>query len=102
MALLGPTSLYFSPSSSRAFLPPLSEVVKYGLLTCLGRKPTVRPFFSVASGFALPALAAGPELSLTSFFVVPPHAVAARAREVATASAAPVRRRVDLRMAGFL
>lgn len=81
VALLVPTSLYFEPSSVSAFSPPLSAEVKYGLLTALGRKPTVSPFLVAALGSALaPAAALEPPESLTSFLVVPPHAVTARAR----------------------
>jgi hypothetical protein len=103
VALEGPTSLYFSPSSVSAFSPPLSAVVKYGLLTCLGRKPTVRPFLRAAFGSALPAEAAEPLSSLlTSFLVVPPQAVTASAREVAAARAAQARRIDDFDMEGPL
>src|SRR5436190_18798239 len=40
----GPTRLNFSPSEVTACLPPLSEIVKYGLLICLGRNAIVSPF----------------------------------------------------------
>ncbi len=101
VALEGPTSLYLLPSSVSAFSPPLSAEVKYGLLTCLGRKPTVRPFFSAAFGSAF-AVEAAEALSLPELFlVVPPQAVSARASEVPAARAAQERRTDDLRMVGF-
>src|SRR2546429_695084 len=79
-ALEGPTSLSLLPSSVRAFSPPLSAEVKYGLLTGLGRNPTVRPFLRAALGSALAVEAAAASSLLELFLVVPPQAVAASAR----------------------
>src|SRR4051795_6366289 len=39
----GPTRLYSPLSALTASSPPLSEIVKYGLLICLGRKAIFRP-----------------------------------------------------------
>src|SRR2546426_1106578 len=85
-----------SCTSVRAFSPPLSAEVKYGLLTCLGRNPTVRPFLRAALGSALAVEAAAASSLLELFLVVPPQAVAASAREVTAARAAQVRRIDDL------
>src|SRR5437773_7766478 len=69
-------------------MPPLSATVKYGLLSCLGRKAILRPCLIGALGLAWPAAAVvalpPPELSL----VVPPQAASATAQVTARASAA--------------
>src|SRR4051794_27215554 len=74
----GPTSLASEPSALTASTPPLSEIVKYGLLTCLGRKAMFRPSLTsppvAAVGVALDELELD-ELWLSSF--VEPHAVTA-------------------------
>src|SRR3954447_4501845 len=50
----GPTRLPSPPSVLTASSPPLSEIAKYGLLSCLGRKAIFRPFLT-----SPPALLAG-------------------------------------------
>src|SRR4051812_1456471 len=78
----GPTSLLTPLNAPAASEPPLSAMVKYGLLICLGRNAIFSPSFSGAFGFAAAALLAAAEVSVfVSFLVVPPHA----------ASIAPVR-----------
>lgn len=68
-------------------------MVKYGLLTCLGRKATVRPFLVAALGSAdAVALAPPPPLSLEEFLVVPPQAVAPSATAAVTATTTVARR----------
>src|SRR5689334_16028222 len=54
----GPTRLNFAPSPSTAVLPPLSEIVKYGLFSCLGRNATVTSEALLAAAVAV-ELAAG-------------------------------------------
>src|SRR5881628_1889525 len=75
----GPTRLNVSPSDVTACLPPLSDTVKYGLLTCLGRNAIVSlpdEFFGVDFvELALPE----PEL-LSVLLLVEPHAATASAR----------------------
>src|SRR3954470_17140548 len=77
----GPTSLASEPSALTASTPPLSEIVKYGLLTCLGRNATFRPFLTsppVAAVLVELLVLELDELeSLSSF--VEPHAVMANA-----------------------
>src|SRR3954462_9099792 len=83
----GPTRWNFAPAPSTAFLPPSSDVVKYGLFSCLGRNATVSDdtsFFalSVAAAVAVPC-APLPEFS-SSF--VEPHAETTRALAIAKAA----------------
>src|SRR3954463_1165911 len=67
----GPTRWNFAPAPSTAFLPPSSEIVKYGLLSCLGRNATVS---DDASFFAVVAVAAGLDaLSLSVLSFVEPQ-----------------------------
>src|SRR3954470_6089427 len=72
----GPTSLASEPRALTASTPPLSEIVKYGLLTCLGRKAMFRPSLTsppvAAVVVALLDELELEELSLSSF--VEPHA----------------------------
>src|SRR6266545_1975948 len=74
----GPTSLPVPPNSDTAPVPPLSAMVKYGLLICLGRKAIFRPFLIAALGLAAPADEAWPPCGLTSSLVVPPQPAATR------------------------
>src|SRR4051794_15736344 len=77
----GPTSLASEPSALTASTPPLSEIVKYGLLTCLGRKAMFRPSLTsppvAAVVVALDELELDELVLLSSF--VEPHAVMASA-----------------------
>src|SRR3954452_9071581 len=82
----GPTRLPLSPSSLSALRPPLSEIVKYGLLICLGRNATLRPFLIDALASAEPDDEAEPELELWSFFVEPHAPIASAAASAATAT----------------
>src|SRR3954452_9596153 len=72
----GPTRLPLSPSSLSAFRPPLSEIVKYALLTCLGRNATFSPFLIEAFAFAVPPEAALPLVDVLEL-LVDPHAATA-------------------------
>src|SRR5579859_6452524 len=93
VALVVPTSLYVSPRAVSAVLPPVSEVVKYGLLTCFGRNATVRPVFVDAFGFADAPVPAAAEDAAASVepLVAPPHAVSPSASSGATAAVAITR-----------
>ena len=63
------------PYSLAPAMPPLSTIVSYGLLTCLGRKAIFRPFLSGAFGSADALLAADALVSpLAEDLVVPPQA----------------------------
>src|SRR4051812_16920540 len=69
----GPTRLNFAPRPSTAVLPPLSEMVKYGLLSCLGRNATVTSeALLVAAAVAAAEVAVLAALSV--LFFVEPHA----------------------------
>src|SRR5262245_22350894 len=73
--------------------PPLSEIVKYGLLTCLGRKAIFRPSLIPPPPLACSCVAAGvaaDSLSVLSF--VEPHA----ATTSALAAAKTARPRVPI------
>src|SRR6266480_2017072 len=78
--------------ASTAFFPPVSEVVKYGLLTALGRKAIFRPGLIWPLGLAVPWAAAPPEASAVEPLVVPPQAANVRAITAAPAAAAAKRR----------
>src|SRR4051794_17083407 len=85
----GPTRLNSPPKAFVASSPPLSEIVKYGLLICFGRKAIFRPGLISPPAAALVAalVAAGvaaDSLSLLSF--VEPQAATTNA--LATAKAA--------------
>src|SRR3954453_21200089 len=85
----GPTRLNSPPKAFVASSPPLSEIVKYGLLICLGRKPIFRPglIFPPPAASVAALVAAGvaaDSLSLLSF--VEPQAATTNA--LATAKAA--------------
>src|SRR3954454_24945670 len=71
----GPTRLNSPLSAVTASSPPLSEIVKYGLLICLGRKAIFRPGLIAPPAAASVAFAAGvaaDSLDVSSF--VEPHA----------------------------
>src|SRR5215216_3853729 len=85
------TTLTSPPNSLTAARPPALATVKYGLLSCLGRKAILRPCLIWAFGLAAPALVAvapPPEDSL----VVPPQAARTRAQETAMTTDAQRRR----------
>src|SRR4051794_26859470 len=74
----GPTSLADEPSALTASTPPLSEIVKYGLLTCLGRNAICRPFLIVPPlAPVLVLLDDAPVELLSVLFLVEPHAATA-------------------------
>src|SRR3954454_16751680 len=83
----GPTRLNSPLTALTASSPPLSEIVKYGLLICLGRKAIFRPGLISAPPPPLEVLslvAAG--VALDSLSLVEPQAAATNA--LATACAA--------------
>ena len=85
----GRSGVYVPLNSSTATLPPLlSEVSKYGLLTCLGRKATFRPSLMVP--VALPGLSPVPEPASAS----PPSSAQAARASVSAASTAVATTRV--------
>lgn len=95
-----PTSLKVEPSDLTASSPPPSATSKYGVLTCLGRKPTVMPFLVGALGDAsafLPLVAASPSAGLSPS----PHAAVRRLREDTAATRTEARREGVLCMCFF-
>jgi hypothetical protein len=93
----GPVSLYVPLNSSTATLPPLlSEVSKYGLLTCLGRKATFRPSLMVPEVLPVPE----PEPEPASVPESSAHAAVVSAIAASTA-AAVTRTRLVLMLVSF-
>src|SRR5205814_1506736 len=90
----GPTRLPCSPSCLSAVSPPLSEIVKYGLLTCLGRNAIFSPFLIEALALACPPDALEPELVELLLLVEPQAAIANAA--VSAAAATPILRVMTL------
>src|SRR4051812_9678129 len=93
----GPTRLYSPLRALTASSPPLSEIVKYGLLICLGRKAIFRPSLIcpppppeeaslVAAGVAADSLSS----------LVEPHAATANALNTAKAAIPRVAIDVDI------
>src|SRR3954452_4772657 len=71
----GPTRLNCAPRPSTAVLPPLSEIVKYGLLRCLGRNATVMSeALLVAAAVAVAGGEVAVRASLSVLFSVEPQA----------------------------
>src|SRR3954453_6986002 len=69
----GPTRLNFAPRPSTAVLPPLSEIVKYGLLSCLGRNAAAASEARLVAA-AVPAAEVAVLAGLSVLFFVEPHA----------------------------
>src|SRR3954453_15127086 len=70
----GPTRLYSPLTALTASSPPLSEIVKYGLLICLGRKAIFKPGLIAPPPEAASVFAgAGVELDVSS--LVDPQAL---------------------------
>src|SRR5215210_7729003 len=89
----GPTRLPSPLTSLTASRPPLSEIVKYGLLICLGRKAIFSPDLISALLSACPVDAELPfELPLSSF--VEPHAAIGSATASAAAATLSLRNMV--------
>src|SRR6201991_4582133 len=85
----GPTRLNSPLSALTASSPPLSEIVKYGLLICFGRKAIFRPSLIAPPPEAAVAVAAGADDVLLSVLsLVEPQAATPRALVTATAVSA--------------